>query len=64
MYELKKWEVDQVVRILRDLNQCRGQTMKEQNALRNAKLLYKKIIKRHDKDRRDKKGGQGHTMPA
>ena len=64
MYELKKWEVDQVVRILRDLNQCRDQTMKEQNALRNAKLLYKKIIKRHDKDRRDKKGGQGHTMPA
>ena len=64
MYELKKWEVDQVVRILRDLEQCRGQTMKEQNALRNAKLLYKKIIKRHDKDRRDKKGGQGHTMPA
>lgn len=50
MYELKKWEVDQVVRILRDLNRCRGQTMKEQNALRNAKLLYKKIIKRHDKD--------------
>jgi len=64
MYELKKWEVDQVVRILRDLEQCRGQTVKEQNALRNAKLLYKKIIKRHDKDRRDKKGGQGHTMPA
>lgn len=64
MYELKKWDVDQVVRILRDLEQCRGQTMKEQNALRNARLLYKKIIKRHDKDRRDKKGGQGHTMPA
>ena len=64
MYELKKWEVDQVVRILRDLEQCRGQTVKEQNALRNAKLLYKKIIKRHDKDRRDQKGGQGHTMPA
>lgn len=64
MYELKKWEVDQVVRILRDLEQCRGQTVKEHNALRNAKLLYKKIIKRHDKDRRDKKGGQGHTMPA
>lgn len=64
MYELKKWELDQVVRILRDLEQCRGQTVKEQNALRNAKLLYKKIIKRHDKDRRDKKGGQGHTMPA
>ncbi len=64
MYELKKWEVDQVVRILRDLEQCRGQAMKEQNALRNARLLYKKIIKRHDKDRRDKKGGQGHTMPA
>lgn len=64
MYELKKWEVDQVVRILRDLEQCRGQTVKEQNALRNGKLLYKKIIKRHDKDRRDKKGGQGHTMPA
>lgn len=64
MYELKKYEVDQVVRIIRDLEQCRGQTMKEQNALRNAKLLYKKIIKRHDKDRRDKKGGQGHTMPA
>lgn len=64
MYELKKYEVDQVVRILRDLEQCRGQTVKEQNALRNAKLLYKKIIKRHDKDRRDKKGGQGHTMPA
>lgn len=57
MYELKKWDVDQVVRILRDLEQCRGQTMKEQNALRNARLLYKKIIKRHDKDRRDKKGG-------
>lgn len=64
MYELKTWEVEQVVRILRDLEQCRGETVKGQNALRNAKLLYKKIIKRHDKDRRDKKGGQGHTMPA
>lgn len=42
MYELKEWEIAQVVRILRDLDQCRGQTVKGQNALRNAKLLYKK----------------------
>lgn len=59
MYELKEWEIAQVVRILRDLDQCRGQTVKGQNALRNAKLM-----KRHDKDRRDQKGGQGHTRPA
>lgn len=64
MYELKEWEIAQVVRILRDLDQCRGQTVKGQNALRNAKLVYKKIMKRHDKDRRDQKGGQGHTRPA
>lgn len=64
MYELKTWEVEQVVRILRDLEQCRGETVKGHNALRNAKLLYKKITKRHDKDRRDQKGGQGHTRPA
>lgn len=64
MYELKEWEIAQVVRILRDLDQCRGQTVKGQNALRNAKLLYKKIMKRHDEDRRDQKGGQGHTRPA
>lgn len=24
MYELKEWEIAQVVRILRDLDQCRG----------------------------------------
>jgi hypothetical protein len=64
MYELKKSEVEQVMRILRNLDQCRGQTVKGQNALRNAKLLYKKITKRHDKDRRDQRGGQGHTRPA
>jgi len=64
MYELKEWEVEQVVRILRDLEQCRGQTTKQQDALRKAKLLYKKIIKRHDKDGRDQKGGQGHPRPA
>lgn len=64
MYELKTWEVEQVVRILRELEQCRGETVKGQNALRKAKLLYKKIIKRHDKDGRDQKGGQGHTRPA
>lgn len=61
MYELKTWEVEQVVRILRDLEQCRGKTVKEQNALRNAKLLYKKITKRHDKDRRDQKRGRSDT---
>lgn len=64
MYEMKAYEVAQVVRILRDLEQCRGQTVKQQNALRKAKLLYKKITKRHDKDRRDQKGGQEHTRPA
>lgn len=61
MYELKEWEVVQVVRIFRDLEQCRGETVKGQNALRNAKLLYKKITKRHDKDRRDQKGGRADT---
>lgn len=57
MYELKEWEVAQVVRIFRDLEQCRGQTTKQQDALRKAKLLYKKITKRNDKDRRNQKGG-------
>jgi len=61
MYELKTWEVEQVVRILRDLEQCRGETVKEQNVLRNAKLLYKKITKRHDKNRRDQKRGRADT---
>lgn len=64
MYELKEWEVAQVVRIFRDLEQCRGQTTKQQDALRKAKLLYKKITKRNDKDQRNQKGGQGHPRPA
>ena len=59
-YELKKWEVVQIVRILRDLEYCRGQTVRGQNALRNAKLLYKKILKRHDKNRTDTQGSEGH----
>lgn len=61
MYELKAYEVAQVVRILRDLEQCRAQTVKQQNALRKAKLLYKKITKRYDKNRRDQKGSRADT---
>lgn len=64
MYELKAYEVAQVVRILRDLEQCRGQTVKQQNALRKAKLLYKKIMKRHDKNRADTQGSRGHPEPT
>lgn len=64
MYELKEWEIAQVVRIFRDLEQCRGHSVKEQNALRNAKLLYRKIIKRHDKTRTDQKGSARHPGPS
>lgn len=52
MYDLKNYEVDCVVRILRDLDECHSTTVKGKNALRKASLLYKRILKRHDKAKR------------
>lgn len=61
MYELTTAEVREAIRILRDLPRNRGQTpiltIKEQNALRKAALLYRKILKRHDKNRTNTQGG-------
>ncbi len=61
MYELTTAEVREAICILRDLPRNRGQTpiltIKEQNALRKAALLYRKIQKRHDKNRTNTQGG-------
>lgn len=42
-YEIKSWEIRQIVRILRDLEFCDASTIRGLNAIRMGRILYKKI---------------------
>ena len=42
-YEIKSWEIRQIVRILRDLEFCDASTIRGLNAIRMGRILYKKL---------------------
>lgn len=41
-YEIKSWEIRQIVRILRDLEFCDASTIRGLNAIHMGRILYKK----------------------
>lgn len=44
-YTVSRREIAAMVRILRDVRGCHGQTPRQQDAIRRAGLLYRKIKK-------------------
>lgn len=54
MYRIKPYEYDSIFRILRDITSCDAESRRFMEAIRKAKLMYKKIGKRYDKDRTNK----------
>lgn len=64
MYRINPYEYDLVYRILRDIVTCDPKSIRRQEAMRKAKLMYKKLRKRYESDRADTTRGDGHTEPA
>ncbi len=60
-YEIKSWEIRQIVRILRDLEFCDASTIRGLNAIRMGRILHKKIIKRHAKNRTNTEGSSEYS---
>lgn len=60
-YEIKSWEIRQIVRILRDLEFCDASTIRGRNAIRMGKSCIKKIIKRHAKNRTNTEGSSEYS---
>ena len=53
-----------ICRVAKDLEHCRGSTIKEQNAFRNLKLLQRKLTRKRNTDdtiRRNSTGGKANT---
>lgn len=64
MYQISPYEYDLVYRILRDITTQSPQSLKFKEAMRKAKLMYKKMSKRHESDRANKTRGCGHSEPT
>lgn len=51
MHSISNYDFEQLMRIFRALDRCRGSTNKEINALRKMKLLHKKWERKKERER-------------